>query len=154
LIWNTDGSRVFFGIKEQEDEPEKKKTDADSVANVDIWHWKDERIQSVQMKQAERDRNFTYRSVYDMFTNKYFRLADENMREVMITKDGKWGVGVDYKPYLSDWKPRLGDYYRLNLSTGEKKIMIKALERRFGLSPDSKHFLYWKDGHVWGSRCG
>lgn len=149
LSWSTDYSKLFFGLKEQEDEPEKKKKDADPVANVDIWHWKDERIQSVQMKQAERDKNFTYRAVFDLKNQKYFRLADEKMRTIYSTRDGKWSIGVDNKPYISDWKPRLGDYYRLNNATGEKIEMFKGLGRNLGLSPDSKHFLYWKDGHIW-----
>lgn len=149
LSWSTDYSKVFFGLKEQEAEKEKSKKDANPLANVDIWHWNDERIQSVQMKQAKRDQNFTYRSVYDLKTKKFFRLADENMSSVSVTRDGNWGVGVDNKPYLSDWKPRLGDYYRLNNTTGEKIGMLIAHQRSLGLSPDSEHFLYWKDGHVW-----
>ncbi len=146
LTWSSDQSKIFFGLKEQEEEPAKKKPDADPVANVDVWHWKDERIQTVQMKQAARDRNFTYRSVFDLKTKKFFKLADEKMRSVTVSRDGKWGVGIDSKPYISDWKPQLGDYYRINNSTGEITLMFKAQGRSLGLSPDSKHFLFGKTG--------
>jgi dipeptidyl aminopeptidase/acylaminoacyl peptidase len=37
----------------------------------------------------------------------------------------------------------------LNTETGEKTLMFKGQKRTLGLSPDSKHFLYWKDNHVW-----
>ncbi len=149
LVWSSDYSKIFFGLKEQEAAAAKKGPNAKAVANVDVWHWKDERIQSVQMKQAKRDQNFTYRSVYDLKTKKFIRLADEKMKSVSFTRDGKWSIGIDLKPYISDWKPRLGDYYRINNSTAEKTEVLKAHGRSLGLSPDSKHFLYWKKGHVW-----
>ena len=149
LVWSTDESKIFFGLKEQEAAAEKKGPNADPVANVDVWHWKDERIQSVQMKQAKRDQNFTYRSVYDLKTKKFYRLADEKMKNVSFTRNGKWSIGVDSKPYISDWKPRLGDYYRINNSTNKKVEILKAHGRSLGLTPDSKYFMYWKEGHVW-----
>ncbi len=149
LFWSEDRSRVFCGLKEQEKEPEKKKEDAEPVANVDIWHWKDERIQSVQMVQAEFDQNFTYRSAFNLKDKRFVRLSDENMRRISITKDGKWGIGEDDKAYLSDWKERKADYYRVNTSTGERTLMFKAQGLTLGLSPNSKHFLCWKDGNIW-----
>lgn len=148
LFWSEDDSRLFCGIKEQEKESEKKE-DAEPVANVDVWHWKNERIQSVQMAQAEADRNFTYRSAFNLKDKRFVRLAGENMRTIHITKDGKWGVGEKDKAYISDWKERRADYYRVNTATGKRTLMFKAQGRTLGLSPDSKHFLYWKDGDIW-----
>ena len=43
LIWSEDLSRIFCGIKEQEKKPEKSK---EALPNVNIWHWKDEKIYS------------------------------------------------------------------------------------------------------------
>ena len=149
LFWSEDRSRVFCGIKEQEKEPEKKKENAEAIANVDIWHWKDERIQSVQMVQAEIDRNFVYKSVFNLDDRRFVRLTDEKMRRINITKDGKWGIGEDEKAYISDWKERQADYYRVNPATGERTLMFKAQGLTLGLSPDSNYFLYWKDGHIW-----
>jgi dipeptidyl aminopeptidase/acylaminoacyl peptidase len=148
LAWSTDLTKVFFGIREQEVEPEKKE-DADPVPNVDIFHWQDERLQSVQIKQAERDRKFTFRSVFSLQSNRFLRLADEEMRTVTVTRDGRWAVGQNQKPYVSDWKPRRADYYRVDIETGEKRLMLEAHQRTLGLSPDSRHFLYWKDAQVW-----
>ncbi|KPK95588.1 hypothetical protein AMJ80_04735 [bacterium SM23_31] len=151
LSWSEDLNKVFFGIKEQEKEPEKKEG-AEPVADVNIWHWKDDRIQPVQIIQAERDRNFTYRAVFNLNDKRFVRLTDENMRSVSVTRDGKWGIGQNDKPYISDWKPRVADYYRVNTTTGERTLIFKAHERTMGLSPDSKHYLYWKDSHVWDYR--
>jgi dienelactone hydrolase len=174
LFWSKDNTLLFCGIKEQEKEPEKpqkkespqekEKAEVDKKpsektekqekeeeppADVDIWHWQDERIQSVQKIQADRDRNFTYRSVYNLKTRQFIRLCDERMRTATITQDGKWAIGRDEKDYISDWKESRADYYRVNTGTGERTLMFKGQKRTLGLSPDSKHFLYWKDGHIW-----
>jgi len=149
VSWNEDLTRVFFGIKEQVKEPERRRDDAPPVANVDIWHSKDDRLQSVQMIQANQDQNFTYRAAYLLNVNKFVRLTDENMRTIQLTRNEAWGVGREDRAYVSDWQETKADYYRVNMTTGERTLMFKAQGQTFGLSPDSKHFLYWKDGCVW-----
>ncbi|MFC1729035.1 prolyl oligopeptidase family serine peptidase [candidate division KSB1 bacterium] len=148
LTWSEDLTKVFFGIKDQEKEPDKKKDD-EPVANVDVFHWNDDRLQTVQIRQAERDRNFTYTSVYDLKSKRFVRLADKEMKNIILSRDGNFGVGSDNRAYISDWKPSYADYYCVNTTTGERTLIIRTLERTFGISPDSKHFLYWKDGRVW-----
>jgi len=146
LSWSDDLSRIFCGIKEQEKEPEESK---EPVANLDVWHWKDERIQSEQMIQAERDRNFTYRSVYLVKEKKFLRLADEKIRTVTITRDGRWGIGRDDKPYLSDVETSQADYYAVDAATGERKPIIQGIRRPLGDSPDGRYFIYMKNKQIW-----
>ena len=146
LFWSEDGSKIFCGIKEQEKALEKSE---EPVANVDIWHWKDERIQSLQMVQADADRNFTYRSVFNLNSKRFVRLTDEKMRTTTISRDGKWGIGKDDKPYLSDVETLQADYYLVNTATGERKLIVKGIRHPLGLSPDSKYFLYLKDKQLW-----
>jgi len=151
IAWNADATMVFVGIKEQRPEPEK--TD-EPIADVDIFHWRDERIQTVQKARVERDRNFTYRSVLHLEgpdgEPRFVRLADERMRRVRATRDGRWAVGEDAEDYISDWKPRRADYYRIDTATGERTPMLEGFESDhvLGLSPDGTHFLVWKEGHV------
>ena len=149
LAWSNDLSKIFFAIKEQEKEPEKRAADAPPIANVDIWHWKDDRIQAEQMVRANTDRNFTFRADYILNTKKFVRLTDDGMRTIQLTADEAWGVGRDDRAYVSDWEESKSDFYRVNTATGERTLMFKAQGATLGLSPDSKHFLYWKDGHVW-----
>lgn len=150
LTWSTGLDRVFLGIKEQADEPPKTKTGPqDKVANVDIWHWQDDRLQSVQMIQANRDRNFTWRAVVDVQADAFRRLTDETMKEIDITRDGRWGIGADRRAYISDWKESAADLYRVDIATGERKLILEAQGRDFGFDPDSRYLLYWKDGQFW-----
>lgn len=149
LFWSEDNMMIFCGIKEQEKVPEKKKEDENPVADVDIWHWNDEVLQSVQMKRAARDRNFTFRSVYNLLDKKFLRLTDDKMRTISLSENAKWGIGRDDKAYISDWKETQADYYRVNTRTNERTRIFKGQKQVLGLSPDSKHYLYWKDSHIW-----
>ena len=148
LTWSEDNSRIFCGIKEQELEPEKGD---DPVANVDVWHWKDERLQSVQMVQADRDRQFTYRSVFLLETKRFIPLTDEAMRTIDIPRVGKWAVGRDNKKYRIDVNRSMNtaDYYRVDIDSGNRTSIVEGLPGRMQLSPDGKYGLYFNDSHFW-----
>jgi dipeptidyl aminopeptidase/acylaminoacyl peptidase len=146
LIWSKDLSRVFCGIKEQEKKPEKSKED---LPDVDVWHWKDEQIQSVQARRIEYDVNFTYRSVFLLKEKKFLQLTDKNMRTVTLTRDGNWGVGRDAMPYLSDVETMQADYYLVDTASAERMPIVKGIKRTLDVSPHSKHFLYVKDKNLW-----
>ena len=149
LTWSEDGARVFLGAMPQT--PAKDTvtlTSSDSTTDVDVWRTADRYIQSVQMIRARRDRNFTYTEAFDVGRSAYVAISDSTMRDVEISPDGRWGVGRDARPYISDWKPGAADFYRVNTATGERTLMFRGQLTRgatFGISPDGREFLYWKD---------
>ncbi len=147
LHWRDDGSAVFVGLKPQrrklEEDPERPR------ANVDVFHWNDERIQSVQRARAEADRNVTFLSALDLDRATLVPLADSSMRRVVLSSDGSRAVGRDDHAYLSDWKEDRADYYRVDPSTGERTRFLEAQGRTLGLSPDGRWFAFWRDGQVW-----
>jgi esterase/lipase len=153
LDWSDDNKRVFFGAKAQVPAPDPAaRKGTDELANVDVWNSADERVQSLQMIRAEQDRNFTFRQAFDVPSAKFVKLADETMRELEVAPDGRWAVGRDIRGFIHDYKRPAADIYRVNTSTGERTLMLKAQitntstgSHIFGISPDGRHFLYWKD---------
>ena len=152
LTWSDDLNIVFIGLKAQEDEFEDWPEDGLPLADVDIWHWADDRIQPVQMRQVSRDRNRTYLAAVNLDEAQLVPLADEKMQTVEVTGDGRWAMGRDESEFISDWKPRVANYYRIDTRTGERHQVLRAHERTFGFSPDGKHYLYWLDGHFFAYR--
>jgi dipeptidyl aminopeptidase/acylaminoacyl peptidase len=145
--WSKDGSRVFFGIKEQD----KEILAADSLkANVDVWHYKDADIQSVQIVRLAQERRATHPAALVVGTKHFVRLGDDDMRNTQNVLNGKWTVGRFETPYRGEvqWSGAKGDYYRVNTETGERSLIAKALTRTYGSSPDSRWFLYVKDTHL------
>lgn len=153
LTWSSDDRFVLLGIKPQVPAPDTagRNRGTDEVANVDVWNTLDERIQSHQMAQAEADRNFTFRAGFDVVEERFIPLADSTMRELDLARGGRWGVGRDRHSYIHDFERPVADFYRVDLATGERK---RFLENQltggghvFGISPDGRYFLYWRDSH-------
>ena len=80
---------VLFGIKEQREKPDERDG---PQPDVDVWHWKDERVQSAQIVRANADRSFTYRSALMLQPTRFVRLADETMRTVAPTEDSLYTI--------------------------------------------------------------
>ncbi len=152
IDWSDDNKRIFFGAKEQVPAPDTtRRRGGEEAADVDVWNSKDERIQSVQMTRADADRNFTYREAFNVTDRKFVTLADTSMREVEVSADGRWAVGRDTRGYISDYKAPAADIYRINPSTGERKLILKNQligQHVFGISPDGNYLLYWKDSKI------
>jgi dipeptidyl aminopeptidase/acylaminoacyl peptidase len=127
----------------------------DFMADVDIWHIGDERLQSVQMLRASRDRNQTYTSVVHLEGSgastgaRFVQLTDETMETLQISDNGRFAMGRNDIPYRSDWKPSYADYYLVDLATGNRTPVLEKHLRTLGFSPDGKHYLYWRDKNVW-----
>jgi dipeptidyl aminopeptidase/acylaminoacyl peptidase len=130
----------------------------DFMADVDIWHIEDERLQSVQMVRANRDRNQVFTSVVHLPSGssegqpRFVQLADETMETIEISPNGKVAMGRDDRAYRSDWEPRFADYYLVDLETGDRTPVLEKHLRSLGFSPDGAHYLYWNDGAVWTYR--
>ena len=150
LSFSEDGSMVFTGLKEQQKKPAGEK-DGEKRANVDVWHWQDDRVQSVQQRRASRDRRATYAAVLHVAQNKLVQLGDKDLARVSILGKGRWAVGVDDSPYRAEisWGGGRGDYYRVDLKDGKRDAITEALGRPVGNSPDGKHFVFLKDKQLW-----
>ncbi len=149
LSWSEDGARVFLGVMPQTPAKDTLKVESsDTTTDVDVWRTADRYIQSRQMIQARSDRDFTYTEAFDVARGAYVALSDSTLRDLEISPDGRWAVGRDARAYISDWKPAAADFYRVNTATGERTLMLQGQlvqGARFGISPDSRTYVYWKD---------
>jgi hypothetical protein len=145
--WSDDGQRVFVGLRAQEPDPARSD---EPVANVDVWHWKDADVQSVQMVRANQDRRFTYAAAFSLPGRRLVRLATDSMRTVAYAPDGVFAVGRDDAPYRGgvQWGGGKADYHAVDTRTGARSLIVKGITRTMGLSPDGRWFLYLKDGEV------
>ncbi|MDE3174280.1 MAG: S9 family peptidase, partial [Gemmatimonadota bacterium] len=145
--WSDDGSRVFVGIRQQEHELPKRDEPA---ADVDVWHWKDAEVQSVQMVRLQQALHATFASAVLVPSGKFAQLADSAMPTVDEAPDGAWAVGRNDTTYRGEvaWGGGHADYYRVNTATGARSLIARRLVRTMGISPDSRWFLYLQDGHL------
>ena len=122
------------------------------IADVDIWHVGDERIQSIQESRANADRNRTHTGAIHIQGGgelRFVQLADETMETIQVSEDGRSAVGADDREYRSDWRPNYQDLYLVDIETGERTLILEQQLRTLGFDPSGKHFLYWKDRDIW-----
>ncbi len=147
LYFSRNGKRLFFGVQARPvPEPKDTLTD-DEKAHVDIWNWKDLRLQPMQKKQLESDKKRTYLSVYHPRQKEVIQLAHQQVFPVTLIDhgNGDYALGYDSTPYLraSSWTgKRLQDVYLTDVNTGAQSLLQQAVESTHGLSPDGRYF-YW-----------
>ncbi|MDR9418678.1 S9 family peptidase [Gracilimonas sp.] len=143
LSWSANGQMVYLGIREQEP---TVKMDKDTVANVDVFHWNDDRIQTVQERQASWDRRFTYVTSFTPGNSNFARLTDDDMRDLNFSDHNRFMIGRDEEPYINDinWGVSPADLYRVNLQNGERTKFAENIKRTNGFSPDGRYYLYQK----------
>jgi hypothetical protein len=156
-----DGSFLWFGLKPiselyPPEKYERKFTDT-SLANLDslqansnllLWHYNDPKIITNQQVLWNNIKDRTYPAIYNFETKKFLQIADTIIKEVEQTEEHQnYTVGYDETPYevQSTWNADIFDLYKINLKTGERKLIAKELQEQANLSPDGKYVVYYKD---------
>jgi len=139
---------------EEEQVPERSSQGSDELdpeekPDLVIWHWRDERLQSMQQVQENRDENFSYLSIYRVEDNRFLRLADDEVRNVTAAPKQRWALGYDNSRYELmgnlDGR-RFSDVYAVDLLSGERKLALEKARWAFDPSPVGTHLLYFDDG--------
>ncbi|MCQ2147328.1 MAG: prolyl oligopeptidase family serine peptidase [Bacteroidales bacterium] len=151
LSLSNDCKRILFSTAPAA----REKDNTPNRPNVQIWSW-DEPVQyTVQDYSKDRDSRKTYTAILDLTTGKAMQLTTEEF-PTLSTPTGltsEYGILSASEPYSvsSMWEGTTkSDYYRVNLSTGEKTLMEKADYTRYRLSPEGKYAYAYKDrDSVW-----
>lgn len=151
LEWSRDGARIFVGAKQQKDKVEESAPGGEAKSNVEIWHWADDRLLSLQKVQAEADRRSTYAGAINVADKKFVPLADADMPRAQTTRDGRWAIAQLERPYRRLWDEDDGqrDLVRVNTATGERSTLVERVRYPLGASPDGKWHVWFKDGKHW-----
>ncbi|HEX3865968.1 MAG TPA: hypothetical protein VHV78_04415, partial [Gemmatimonadaceae bacterium] len=91
--WTRDRAKLLVGLKEQEPDPSVSPPAGEPKANVDVWHWKDDEVQSVQIVRFAQERRATLPAVFNVNSGTLVPIADSVMRNVTPTPSGKWAIG-------------------------------------------------------------
>lgn len=160
LKFTKDGRRLWIGLKPISEKylfekPERKFNDTNFVnldtiqanSNLLLWHYKDPRIMTFQQTNWNQLKDKTYPAVFDFNQRKLIQIADLNITQVEKTSNPDYTIGYDENPYLvpSTWESSKFDLYKINLKTGEKRLIESKLEENANLSPDGNYVVFYKD---------
>lgn len=149
LNFSKSGKRLFFGIA-----PIQPPRDTTLVEfehpKVDIWHYNDDYLQTVQTYPAKlrADLQQNFLAVYDLENKTIKQLGSKEIPQVIQTNegDGDRFVGVtDFgKRVESQW---LGntykDIYTIDINTGDKKLVKQNLYGQVYPSSTGKYILWY-----------
>jgi len=139
LSFSKDGQRLFLGTAELAKAEPK---DAPEPMKVDLWHYKDPELQSVQKVRAERDKNRNYRAVVHLGdAPKFVQLAGTDMPNLLVNDNGRWALGTSELPYrmLQSWDALYFDAYAVDLQSGARRPLATKLRSQPRLSPGGQY---------------
>jgi dipeptidyl aminopeptidase/acylaminoacyl peptidase len=157
VYFSRDGQKIFFGTAERPVEEPKDSIPTDEKATLDVWNWKDLRIQPMQLLRKSRDEKKTYLAVFHLASQKVVSLENDSTSRISLLSQGDSDYALlrESKKYdlSTSWRvPFPNDYYRLNLITGEKELIKAGLDYGVSISPSGKYFAYFNvDERAWYS---
>jgi dienelactone hydrolase len=150
LSFTRDGSTILFGYTSAP----LDSIPADSLADkavLDLWHWKDTRLQPQQRVEASRDRNRSFGAVWHVAARKMTKLASDSFPNVQVSDDGRRAMLVTDLPYAIEamWGEGGSDLYAVDATTGARTLVTRKLRYQPQLSPGGKFIAYFEDGRWW-----
>lgn len=151
LHFSKSGKRLFLGTRPIEPPKDTALIDTDLV-KVDIWNYKDDYLQSMQLKNLDRDIKKSYTAMIELENRNFTQLGDEQLPEVLLGKegDGDFFIGITDmgKRVALQWEGRtLKDIYTIDPNSGARKRIKENLFGETSVSPDGK-FVLWYDAKV------
>jgi len=149
LDFSKDAKRLFIGANVA---PTPLPKNTPEPMQVDLWNWRDGRIQSEQKVEADDDRKKTYLGVFHLAAQRYVQLGLPNMADVEVNDNPAFALGHDARPYLASrsWDDFYDDEFMVSLQTGAKRLAARRQRENCELSPAGKYTLcYDRFARAW-----
>jgi dipeptidyl aminopeptidase/acylaminoacyl peptidase len=141
LSFSKSGKRLRFGVTAKPT-PDME-VNADEAVALDVWHYNDERLQTVQLNQLAADRARSFDFLYSIGNDKLIELENDAFSSTAFSTefDNDLGLSISNKAYRkqSSWSTGTQDIYTINLKTGERKELVKGTDASLVLSPKGKY---------------
>jgi dipeptidyl aminopeptidase/acylaminoacyl peptidase len=148
--FSDDGKRLYFSTSPIAPKPTKDTlTPDDEKVRMDIWTWKDSRLQPMQQRRLKEEKERGFLAVYDLASGKVTPLANREVPTVDFDPkvNPRYLLGLSDLPYQvqASWDPGHTDLYLIDTQTGDKKrIANDIMASQPKLSPEGK-YAYWFD---------
>lgn len=153
--FSKDGDRLFFGVAPRP-VPKDTSLNVNDHAVLDVWSYKDDYLQSVQLSRLQRDLEKSYLAMLETEEPADFRvLADEEVDKVNLVSEGNAPFVLGY----SDLDSRIAtqwrgsdrrSYYLIDIETGDRTRITEDLFGYASASPGGRYIVYFdRDEQDW-----
>ncbi|WP_313089984.1 alpha/beta hydrolase family protein [Chryseobacterium flavum] len=142
-LFSKNGKQLYFGVA-----PKPVAKDTAMIANdhavVDIWNYKDDYLQTVQLKKLKDDLKKSYAAVMQTEKPDYFINIDgEDLDTLRLVNDGNAGFALGITSLnnriSSQWEGAIKKtYFLVDNKTGKKTEIVKNLNGSVSVSPLGK----------------
>lgn len=148
------GSRLLFGLSELPAAKDTTLVEVDLV-KVDVWHYKDDYLQTRQLSGLQNELKKSYAALYDFSADRILQLGTQDL-QVMPTAegDGKYFLASTDtgRRVASQWTGNtLKDIYAVDTETGQSILLKKNFNGQVYPSSTGNHILLFdrKNKHYW-----
>ncbi len=132
ITFSKSGNRLFLGTLPIWPVKDTTVPEIDRV-NVDIWHYNDDYLQPMQLRNLNNELRRSYTAFFDMSKNEVVQLGNEKLRTIVPTEEGDgsvfYAVSDFGKRVATQWQGfTLNDVFKVNPLTGEASIIRKDLK--------------------------
>lgn len=145
---NNNDKDVFFGIADKPEKPVKDTLLESEKTKVDLWHWKDDRLQPQQLVELKRDQNRTNLAVYHIDSETKNVLGADSMNLYQSERYPQQVIlaSSDAAYRFQTWEfPNPDNYYLVRVSDGKITPLKDKLNSRPSLSQNGKYLVFWND---------
>jgi dipeptidyl aminopeptidase/acylaminoacyl peptidase len=171
--WLEDRSAIVFGLRRLDAATDAAEDGGDDPAPVDeaknaedakpkdarkpqtaglvIWHWRDERLQTQQRVEEQRDRDRSSLALLRLPHRSFARLGDQDL-DVALGEDDRFAIGVDRRRYELEGTldgRRYQDVWAIDPRTGERWLAAEKVRWFYGANPQADHLLLYQDRAFW-----
>lgn len=143
---NNNDTDVFFGVADRPEKPVKDTLLETEKSKVDIWHWKDKRLQPQQLVELKRDQTRTNLAVYHLNSGETAVLGNDSLHLQSSERHAQQVVlaSCDELYRYETWNTmNPTNYYLVRVSDGKISTLREKVYTRGYLSPGGKQFVFW-----------
>ncbi|MFY7651448.1 MAG: alpha/beta hydrolase family protein [Chitinophagaceae bacterium] len=149
VAFSKSGSRLFVGIAPILPPKDTTLPEFERV-NVDVWHHKDDYLQTVQLYNLNRDLRKAYMALFSWEKQAIVPLENKDMPNVIATNDGDgnffYGIDTKNKRVASQWQGFVEqDIYAIDMAKGDKKLVMNNFKGSLYPSPAGSFLLLYQE---------
>ena len=147
-VFSLDDSQLFFGIAGRVKKEKKDSLVDNEKVKLDLWNYKDTRLQPQQLFELKDDKKKNDLYVYHIEDKRFVQLSNDSL-DIHLPKkpQGEYFFAENIQPYQGTYNwtsPNLKDHYRVSLKDGKIDLIKKEVGFGGELSPSGKYYTYYK----------
>lgn len=129
ISFSKSGNRLFFGTSPILPVKDTITPDFERVS-VDVWHYKDDYLQPLQLRNLQQELNRAYLARFDFEKGSVIQIGNPFFRNIIQTNEGDgavfYGVSDEGKRIATQWQgASFSDIYAINPLTGNKQLIVR-----------------------------